>query len=170
VLRSPRSMSGCKSEECLQVKRRFADRIVWEPRQGFMAGLRLLLKIGGRGYHLSRVHEVAATAFPVDAGRVLVRLEADLSNLRSQRLVSAGLTTSGGLVTAGVLLSLGFFEAAAAFPALAGLAGGYAVARSHAPVAARAQLALEQVLDRLERGEMPRPSLFSALTTPRLSR
>ena len=159
-----------QSEECLQVKRRFGERSVWEPRQGFLSEMRRTLKIGGRGYHLSRVHEVAATAFPVDADRVLVRMEADLSNLRSQRLVSAGMTTSGGLVVAGVLLSLGYFEVAAALPALAGLGGGYAVARSHAPVAARAQLALEQVLDRLERGEMPRPSLMSALTTPRLSR
>jgi len=41
--------------------------------------------------------------------------------------------------------------------------GGYFIARSHAPMVTRAQLALEQLLDRLERGDPPRPNVLSAL-------
>ena len=37
--------------------------------------------------------------------------------------------------------------------------------RVHAPHVAAAQLALEQLLDRLERGELPRQSLLSAITS-----
>jgi hypothetical protein len=53
----------------------------------------------------------------------------------------------------------------AAIPIAAGVAAGFLVARSHAPLVAGAQLALEQLLDRLERGELPRPSLLSAITS-----
>ena len=151
-------------EESLHVKRRFADRILWEPRPGFATEIRRALNIGGRGYHLSRAHEVAATAVAVDAERVLVRLEANLANVRLQRIASGGVVTGSGALTSGVLVALGFFPALALLPAAAALGGGYILARSHTPLVARAQLALEQVLDRLERGEMPRPSLFAALT------
>src|SRR5919201_1915973 len=125
-------------EESLHVKRRFADRILWEPRPGFATEIRRALNIGGRGYHLSRAHEVAATAVAIDAERVLVRLEANLTNVRLQRIASGGVTTGSGALASGILVALGFL----------------------------------QVLDRLERGEMPRPSLLSALsaTTTRLVR
>jgi len=49
-------------------------------------------------------------------------------------------------------------------PVAAGLVAGYFVARSHTPQVAGAQLALEQMLDRLERGELQRPSLLSAIS------
>jgi hypothetical protein len=45
-----------------------------------------------------------------------------------------------------------------AVPALAGVAGGVAVARTHRQILQRAQLALEQVLDRLEHNELRRPA------------
>ncbi|HEX5438474.1 MAG TPA: hypothetical protein VFW98_15080 [Gemmatimonadaceae bacterium] len=153
-------------EESLQVKRRFPDRMVWEPRAGFVTDIRRAFNIGGRGYHLSRAYEVAATAFAVDAERVLVRLEANLANVRAQRLATGSLTTGSGIVATTILLTLGFFAPVAAIPTAVGLVGGYVTARSHTPVVARAQIALEQVLDRLERGEMPRPSLFDAIGTP----
>ena len=47
--------------------------------------------------------------------------------------------------------------AAAAIPTVAGLAGGAAVARTHRQIVERAQLALEQILDRVEHGEARRP-------------
>jgi hypothetical protein len=153
-------------EESLQVKRRFPDRIVWEPRPGFVTDIRRAFNIGGRGYHLSRAHEVAATAFAVDDDSVLVRLEANFTNVRTQRLATGGATAGTGAVATGVLLALGFFAPVAAVPTAIGLIGGYITARSHTPVVARAQVALEQVLDRLERGELPRPSLFDAIGAP----
>ena len=71
---------------------------------------------------------------------------------------------AGSGLTSGVLLVLGVMSAVAVLPVAAGLVAGYYVARSHSPQVAGAQLALEQMLDRLERGELQRPSLLSAIT------
>jgi len=150
-------------EDGMQVKRRLPDRMTWEPRSGFFVEFRRWINVAGHGYHLARAQEVAATAVPLDGGRVVVRLDADLSGLRRERVSGGGLVAGGGVMAAGVLVALGFFAPIAVVPAALGLAGGYAVARSHAPHVVRAQLALEQLLDRLERGEQPRPGLLSAL-------
>jgi hypothetical protein len=151
-------------EESLRVKRHFPDRIVWEARQGFFDTVRRGLNVGGRGYILSRAHEVSATVVPVDGERVLVRLDADFGSHRSAvagqgaTLVGLGALSSGAAVLLGVLLPV------AVVPAVAAGAIGYYQARSrHARALARAQLALEQVLDRLERGDLPRPSLLGAI-------
>ncbi|HEU4641786.1 MAG TPA: hypothetical protein VFS44_04965 [Gemmatimonadaceae bacterium] len=150
-------------EETLIVKRRFPDRMLWEPRADFVTHFRRALNVGGHGYHLSRTHEVAATVVPVDEGRVLVRLEADLSNIRLQRVATGGALTGSGALGAATLIALGFFPVVAIAAAGVAAVGGWVVSRSHAPMVARAQLALEQLLDRLERGELPRPSLLAAL-------
>jgi hypothetical protein len=84
--------------------------------------------------------------------------------VRLQRIASGGVVAAGGALTTGTLVALGFAAPFAVVPAVAVLAGGWLVARSHAPLVARAQLALEQVLDRLERGETPKPSLLAALS------
>jgi hypothetical protein len=146
-------------EECLTIKRRFPERIVWEEHRGFWTQLRRGMDMGGRRYVLARAHEVSATAVPVDDQRALVRLEADLSNVRTGRLAGAGASTALGVAAGGTLLALGFFPLAAIAPALVGAAAGYGVARSHRGVASRAQLALEQVLDRVESRQpvQPRP-------------
>ena len=148
-------------EHSLQVKRRFPDRMLWEPRSGFFSEFQRAFNVGGHGYHLAKAHEVAATVVRVDDGRVLVRLEANLTNVRVQRVASGGAVVGGGAVGAATLVALGFFVPVAAIPAAAAVVAGYFVARSHVPVVARAQVSLEQLLDRLERGELPRPSLLS---------
>lgn len=142
-------------EESLQVKRRLPDRMLWEPRAGFINELRRDLNIGGFGYHLSKAREMAATAVPVDSERVLVRIEADLANLRLQRVAAGGGVVGGGAIGTATLLALGFFAPVAALPAGIAVIGGYFLSRSHIPLVARAQIALEQLLDRLERGELP---------------
>lgn len=151
--------SWMQREECLAIKRRFPERIIWEEHKGFWTQLRRGMDMGGKRYVLARAHEVAATAVPVDHQRSLVRLEADLSNVRTGRLAGAGASTAVGVVAGGTLLALGFFPVAAIAPAIVGAVAGYGVARSHRGVAARAQLALEQVLDRLESQQpaQPRP-------------
>jgi hypothetical protein len=152
-------------EESLRVKRRFADRIAWEPRGGMATEFRRIMNVGGHGYRLARAEEVSATVIAVDAERSIVRLDASLANVRSQRILGgSGVAVVGG-VTGGVLVALGVMAAAAALPVAAGLVGGYFIARSHTPQVAGAQLALEQLLDRLERGELQRPSLISAITS-----
>ena len=146
-------------EECLTIKRRFPERIVWEEHRGFWMQMRRSMDMGGRRYMLARASEVSATAVPVDERRSLVRLEADLSNVRAGRLAGGGASAAAGVATGGALLALGFFPLAAIAPLVVGLAAGYGVVRTHRGVAARAQLALEQVLDRLETREphQPRP-------------
>jgi hypothetical protein len=152
-------------DESLRVKRRFPDRIAWEPMGGMATEFRRLLNVGGHGYRLARAQEVSATVIAIDAERSIVRLDASLTNVRKQRIVGgSGMVAAGG-VASGILLALGVMAAVSALPVAAAVVGGYFVARSHAPQVAGAQLALEQMLDRLERGELQRPSLLSAITS-----
>jgi uncharacterized membrane protein YphA (DoxX/SURF4 family) len=100
----------------------------------------------------------------IDAERSIVRLDASLANVRKQRIAGGSGVAAAGTVSGGILVALGVMTAVAALPVAAGLVAGYFVARSHGPQVAGAQLALEQMLDRLERGELQRPSLISAIT------
>ncbi|HET7585609.1 MAG TPA: hypothetical protein VFK13_11915 [Gemmatimonadaceae bacterium] len=154
-------------EELLQVKRQFPDRILWERRPGLATEFRRVLNVGGRGYHLSRAAEVGATVVPVDAGRVMVSLEADLTPTRQAYLIGAGVSAGGGAAATAVLAALGFVAYLAAVPVAGGITLGYFIARRHLPVVSRMQLALEQVLDRIERGETPRPSLLAGYAAGR---
>jgi uncharacterized membrane protein YphA (DoxX/SURF4 family) len=151
-------------EESLRVKRRFPDRIAWEPRGGMATEFKRIMNVGGHGYRLSRAEEVAATVIAVDGERSIVRLDASLAKLRSHHVMGGGSMVAVGGVAGGVLAALGVMTAVAALPLAAGLVAGYFIARGHAPQVAGAQLALEQMLDRLERGELTRPSLLSAIT------
>lgn len=153
-------------DESLIVKRRYADRVTWEPRRDFWAALRRLSVSSGRAYDLLRVSEVAATAVAVDEARTLVRLDADVSGTRGRRLQGGIAVATAGTVAGGVVFGLAMLIqpvliaalAVGAVPAVAGLAGGVAVARTHRQILQRAQLALEQVLDRLEHNELRRPA------------
>jgi hypothetical protein len=151
-------------DESMMVKRRWNDRVTWEPRHDFWAAFRRLAP-GGRAYDLFYANEVGATIVPVDTTRVAVRLDADISRARTQRLEQgatvavSGVAAGGGLVGLGVLVHvamLGALASVAAVPVAAGLAIGYAVARSHRQVLERTQLALERILDRLEHGDLRR--------------
>jgi hypothetical protein len=153
-------------EECLRVQRRFPDRITWEPKSGFFDHMQRNLNFAGRGYHLIRASQVAATIIPVDAERVLVRLDADLSETRSSRIrVGAGALIAG-ILGSGIVAVIGsitvvpdafmLLGGAAAVPTLAGAAAGYGIGKGHRAVVMRAQLALEQTLDRLEFGTQRR--------------
>ncbi len=164
-------------DETLTIKRRFPDRIVWESRRDWMGAFKRGMNIGGGGYTLSRATEVAATAVALEGGRVLVRLDADLSHRRRARVresVGVALLGAGSSTGFMAMASLAVVHATAVLVAVAGIAlvplgvglgGAYAIARSHHGHAARMQLALEQVLDRLEHGEIRRqgPTLLDAL-------
>jgi hypothetical protein len=153
-------------EECLRVQRRFPDRVTWEPQSGFIGTLKRNLNVSGRGYHLMRASQVAATIIPVDADRVLVRLDADMSEVRNGRVRVGFGTLVAGILGSGVIAAIGsvtvtpeafmLLGAAATVPTLAGAAIGYQVGKGHREVVMRAQLALEQTLDRLEFGSTRR--------------
>lgn len=156
--------SMMQKDECLQVQRRFPDRITWEPRAGWLGVLQRGMNLSGRGYYLCRSSQVAATVVPIEGGRVLVRLDADLSESRASRLKVGGVLFTGGLFSGGavggaaVLAHVAVVAAAgfAALPLLVGAAAAYEVSKRHRQFAMRAQLALEQTLDRLEFGNTRR--------------
>ena len=159
-------------EECLGVKRRFPDRITWEPKRDFFSSLRRDFNLGGRGYALARAVEVGATVVAIDAGRVLVRLDADLGSPRKNTVAGTAVTATLG-TTAGVgvamaatvaNIALVFAAVAGGVFALGGMAIAAGVARGHRKLVQRVQLALEQVLDRLEHGDAGRePPLLDKL-------
>lgn len=161
-------------DECLQVQRRFADRVVWEPRTDWFGAVKRGLRIGGRSYHLARARQVAATVVPVDDRRAVVRLDADMTANRATLARLAGVSGGSGVLAGGGILAIGAVAHVAALalvtaaaPVAIGGAGAYLILRKHRDFAQRMLLALEQVLDRLEYGDMRRPALLDALTTPR---
>ena len=166
-------------DECLQVQRRFSDRITWEPQRGLFGKIKRTVNLSGRGYYLVDAQQVSATVLPVDATRVVVRLDADIHQSRARRVGFGGLMVGAGGI-AGGLVGLGLVVAhlplliaagAALLPFAGGTAGGYKIARSHRSILSSVQLALEQVLDRLEHGEFTRPGLLGTIASiPRLPR
>jgi hypothetical protein len=167
-------------DECLQVQRRFSDRITWEPQRGLFGKIRRTVNVSGRGYYLVDAGQVSATVLPVDNTRVVVRLDADIHASRSRRVGMGGVLAGVGAVASG-LLGLGLVVAhlpliiaagAAILPFAGGSLAAYRVARTHRSVLASVQLALEQILDRLEHGELDRSGgLLGAISPrPRLTR
>jgi hypothetical protein len=74
-------------------------------------------------------------------------------------------------VAGGILAVLSFPLLAAAAPAVLLVPAGFAAARvSHQRTVARAQIALEQVLDRLERGEAGRPPTLLSMLAAAVNR
>lgn len=141
-------------QELLIVKRHHADRIVWESRRDFVVGVKRALRVGGRDYALSRAFEVSATVIAVDDSRVHVGLDADFRSHRAQSARQALGTSLVGAAATASLVIMGVAAVVAVAPVIIGPAIGIAGARAlQSRIVTRAQLALEQLLDRLERGE-----------------
>lgn len=150
--------------ELLIVKRHLADRIVWEPRHDFIVSVKRALRVGGRDYALSQSFETSATVVQIEDGRVHVGLDADFRTSRRRSAGSIAGSTAMGAAATGALMVMGVMTAVAVAPVVilpfAGLAGARAL---QTRVIGRAQLALEQLLDRLERGELGRRGADSLL-------
>jgi hypothetical protein len=162
-------------EECLQVQRRFVDRITWEPQRGLFGKLRRTVNVSGRGYYLMDAGQVSATVLPVDGSRVVVRLDADIRASRSKRVGMGGVLATMGAATSGIVglalvvahLPLIIAAGAAVLPFAGSSVAAYKLARTHRTVLSSVQLALEQVLDRLEHGEFERPGGLLGTISPR---
>ncbi len=151
-------------QECLAPQRYFAaERIVWEAQRGVMSALRRT--VTGKGFALTRASDVSATAIAVDGARVVVRLDARLEGYRTLMAQEVTALGAAGVLVGGVVAVLSFPVFAIAAPVAVLVPVGFAATRaSHQRTMQRAQIALEQVLDRLERGEAGRaPSLLSML-------
>jgi hypothetical protein len=150
-------------EECLQVKRKFPDRMTWEARRDFLGNVKRGFNLGGRGYSLTKASEVGATVVSVDQNRVLLRLDADLEPPRrttvtwTSAVASLGAAGGAGLAGIGIVLNIALPVAVVAggVVALVGMAGAAGIARMHRGLVARAQLALDQILDEMEHGTPP---------------
>src|SRR4029077_18943533 len=167
-----RALTGwMESEESLQVKRRYTDHTTWEPRIGAFASIQRALGAGGKSFALARATEVAGQVTPLEAGFCHVRLTASVRGQRAQRLWGTAALTAFGLALAGVVPILGALAPWSFIPPVVGGGGGAGGARPPPPRGAvcapaagapprhrhdneRVHVGLEQVLDRLERGEI----------------
>ncbi|MDH3455281.1 MAG: hypothetical protein OER90_00445 [Gemmatimonadota bacterium] len=158
--------------ELLSVKRRYPDRTSWEARQDMFSSIKREFKVGGRPYRLARAKEIVGTVTDLEPGRSHVQLSADLSNTRRSHLTGAATVTGiGGLATA-IGVTLGVALPVALLPIGLGLLAGLAIARHRRSRVEETQVALEQVLDRLEHGEIPRsgkPALGGVGTIKRIA-
>lgn len=148
-------------DELLRTVRARADVRVWEPTRGFVGSLRRVF--GSRDYALFRASEISATVVAVDNATTLVRLEADYAALRSSlfKQSAAGVVVGSGVAGAAVMFAVALPMVVAVLPGAAIAAGTYYRSlgmQQHA--LQRAHLTLEQILDRLERGETQTPSLL----------
>jgi len=141
-------------EELLQPKRHFADRTSWEPKAGAFASIQRAFA-GKRRYSLARAAEIAAQVVQLEPGFCLVRLEADIRPERTKRISGASvLFVLGWGMTAAAALFVPPLALAQLLPGVGLTLGGAAVARTYRGANERMQVALEQILDRLERGDV----------------
>ncbi len=147
-------------EECMRLVRRMRDGGVWEPRRDFVGNLLRGLRGGGPTPALRTIAALGAAVVPVDDTHTLVRLEADVSAGRRQRMLVGGVTAASGVLAGGTILGVGVVAGAllpvviplAVLPALAGGGTAWALARGHRATVDHAVRALEHVLDQLEHG------------------
>jgi hypothetical protein len=160
-------------DECLQVQRRFTDRITWEPQRGLFGKIRRTVNVTGKGFYLMDAAQVSATVMPVDSSRVVVRLDADIHPSRAKRVGIGGFLGAMGLAASGVI-GLGLIVAhiplliaagATVIPIAGSGFGAYQIAKSHRTILASVQLALEQILDRLEQGEFTHAGLLGTIAS-----
>jgi len=162
-----RALSRWMTDEALlQPKRHYPDRTSWEPKAGAFASIQRALA-GKRRYSLGQADEITAQVIQLEPGFCLVRLEADIRPQRTKR-ISGGtvLAVLGwGLTGATALIAppLALAQVLMLVPGVGLTIGGAAIARTYRGANERMQIALEQVLDRLERGETRSSSSQGAL-------
>ncbi|HZI21771.1 MAG TPA: hypothetical protein VFD76_04620 [Gemmatimonadales bacterium] len=150
-----RALTGWMNrEESLQVKRHYADHTTWEPRVGAFASIQRALGAGGKAFALARATEIAAQVTGLEPGFCHVRLTASMQGPRVQRLWGVAALVMFGAALAVVTPVLGVLGPWVVVPPIAAWAAALGVARRHRPDNERVQVGLEQVLDRLERGEI----------------
>ena len=140
--------------ELLQVKRRYPDRTSWERKEGGFTSLRRAFGGGGRKYVLASAAEVVTRVIETDERHCHVQLVADLANKRNGSLIGSSILVGGGATTTGIALVLGVMVPVAVIPVVLSAPIAALVARSHRNEVEKFQVALEQILDRLEHEEI----------------
>ncbi len=160
-----------RERECLACVRDRPGQQVWEPASGLMSQLQRGLDFSGRGYELAKARTLSIMAQPLEEGRSLVSITADISNQRTGH--AAGWYGSLGVFGVGAALGAILGEGASAaivIPAVAsgiGVMGTVGTVKTLARRRSRMQLAVQGLLDRLERGTklvQDRPTLMERIT------
>jgi hypothetical protein len=144
--------------EALAVKRRLPDATIWERQKGFFAEMKRGFGVGGRSYELAKARDVTVAVTQLEPGFCHVEMSADLLPTRNGSATGAA-TSAGvlGLVSVGALALSGPFAlvvSIAAVPLVGAVMAPVLTVKAYRTRASRVQLALEQVLDRLEHGEI----------------
>jgi hypothetical protein len=151
--------------EGLQVKRRFADQLVWEARRDFFSVFRRTLTISGSGFELAEADSVSAIVAPVSDAKSHARIVADYSVARRRKVTST-------FLAAAVLFAIIWVPLTAiGVPVLlvgisASVAVGTLAAAAHfrfRQLIERAHVTLEQALDRLEFADTKQPTTAQVL-------
>ena len=140
--------------ELLSVKRRMPDRFVYERQKGFFAEMKRGFGVGGRAYQLAKAKEVSFAVTALETGYAHVEMSADIKP--SQQGFLGGTAAIGAVGASGAIIA-GTLGAPLVVPVFALVVfgtGAWGTSRGHRMVAEKTQLALEQVLDRLEHGEI----------------
>lgn len=154
-----------EEEELLQIKRRFPDRIAWEPRAGAFASIQRALGTMGRPYALARATQVVGQVTQLEPGFCHVQLQADVRNLRHRRIYGGMAMAGTGALLTGAMMVIGAFGVFALAPAVVMVPIAASFARAHAGENERIHTGLEQVLDRLERSEIQAEHRLPSSTT-----
>lgn len=144
-----------EDEESLQVKRRYPERTTWEPKAGAFASIQRALGSKGRRFALATAAEITGQVTPLEAGFCHVGLAADVRPTRARRLQGSAVVFAFGAFLWPALAVV--FGPIALLPAAAVIPAAVMIARHHRVANERVQISLEQVLDRLERGEIRAP-------------
>ncbi|MDT8436001.1 MAG: hypothetical protein RRA92_04525 [Gemmatimonadota bacterium] len=160
-----------EERESLRCVRNRPGSLVLEPASDLMSQLRRGLDFSGRGYELARARSLRVMIQPLEEGRSLVSVTADIGNQRTGHVLGWFLPLTGfGIPTALVSILAVGEPALVVIPAVAGgvaAVGTYGVSRTLARRRTRMELALQGLLDRLETGSRlspERPTLRDRIT------
>jgi hypothetical protein len=157
--------------ESLRCVRDRPGQQVWEPASDLMSQIQRGIDFSGRGYELAKAKTLTVLTQPLEEGRTLVSVIADISNARAGH--AAGWYGSLGVFGLGSALGAVLGEGATAmivFPSVAaGVAavGTLGTVKTLARRRGRVELAVQGLLDRLERDSgfaTDRPTLRERIT------
>ena len=143
-----------EDEESLQVRRRYPDRTSWEAKRGAFATIQRALGAGGKHYALAHANEVLGQVTQLEPGFCHVQLTADVRRERAVRIQGALIVAGLGIAATVAAIPLGVLLPWVYLPAPVMALVGLGITRRHRAENEKIQVGLEQVLDRLERGEV----------------
>lgn len=148
-----------REKELLKQIRSRPGLSLWEPAAGLISQMRRAMDVGGHGYVLAKARNLQAAVEPLESGWSLVTLTLDIGSLRKERV--GGWFTGMGMTGAVGAVGLTVATGGGILPVLGGIAifsgfMGIATAAARSDMRKqrqRMELALQGLLDRLERGE-----------------